>query len=50
MRYVHLVLLATVLSLSGCTRGVATAPSKSDCDFFGNCRCTDWYNNCSVHD
>ena len=43
------VLLVFLLLLSACTKSVYTAPDESDCDFFGNCRCNDWYGTCSGH-
>jgi hypothetical protein len=42
------VLLLSLVALSGCTKNF-TAPNNSDCSFFGNCRCQDWYSTCSGH-
>lgn len=47
--FMRVLLFAAFLSLSACAGGVATAPDESNCDFFGNCKCTDWYGNCSGH-
>lgn len=46
----RLVLLLSLLAVSACTKNVWTAPNESDCDFFGNCRCNDWYDTCSGHE
>lgn len=35
---------ALTLLLSGCGWG-----KSADCSYFGNCGCTDWYNDCSLH-
>lgn len=45
-----LLLLAALFSLSGCADNVFKAPDNSDCDFFGNCKCDEWYDSCSLHD
>lgn len=49
MRYLRFGLLAVCLALSACKGGVASAPNKSDCSFFNNCKCQDWYGTCSGH-
>lgn len=52
MTAIRSVLIAVLLlSLSACEgNGIFKAPDKSDCDFFGNCKCNDWYSTCSAHD
>lgn len=40
----------TALFLAACQgNGIFKAPEKSDCDFFGNCKCDSWYGQCSAH-
>lgn len=51
MTMMRLLLLSFVLLfVSGCADNVFKAPDQSDCDFFGNCKCDEWYDSCSLHD
>lgn len=43
MRYKWMLLsISALLLLSACGM-------TSDCSYFGNCKCQDWYSNCSLH-